>query len=149
MESAPPHHRPRKTPVGLIIAGVVIVALVLLMVGFGPNGLFLDGDDQRTPAADVAMTALQQKVSPGPISDNEQSALEAALNDRFPQGSRVISHTAFYFDGAATSCGFIRPKGSGPILRYIYRNDFVMAEGDASPADFAMFWQICQAGGAG
>lgn len=135
----------------LLFVGVgvfVLLAAVQIFASFSAS-------KQPTPlvttsplsAAETAQSALRAKVVRGPIKPREQAALESAMNDRFPRGSRVDSHTAFYFDGKATSCGDVRPHGSGRFRRYIYRNGSVVAEGDQSTADFEMFWQICTAGG--
>jgi len=137
-----------------ILGGAVLLMLAAgaAIVNWGPKSedwarpTSATADDASTDASSV-QDQLRAKVRPGPIKPSEQAALEEAMNDRFPRGSHVPSHLAFYFDGAPTSCGDVRPNGSGRLRRYIYRNDYVLAEGDASSSDFEMFWEVCQAAG--
>jgi len=101
----------------------------------------------RLSPADQAQLLLQAKVRFGPIKPSEQADLERAIARRYPAGSKVPEHTAFYFDGKPTSCGTVQPRGRR-TQRYIYRDGAVITEDDASPSNFDMFWQICTAGGA-
>ena len=139
----------RSQNTALAIAAVTLAVAGFALMLYLPTLLGPDNvAEESVPILEQVQQDLRSKIVRRGFTAPEQAALEEAMNDRFPQGSRVPGHTTFEFDGKPTSCGSVRPKGSGILRRYIYRNDYVMVEGDASPADFAMFWQICQAGGA-
>ena len=127
-----------------VLRGALLVSLAGL-AACGPS-------DEPVPApksgAGQAQDLLREKVDRASFTAREEADLENAMNDRFPQGSRVTEHYTFRFDGKPTSCGYVRANRSGRLQRYIYRNDFVMTEQGVSSSDFAMFWQICTAGGA-
>lgn len=137
--------RDGNTYVWLIVVGVIVAGLVATVIF---RSMMEDRPSSPAPTAESAVDQLRRRINAGPITASEQRDLEEALNERYPQGSRVLGHTSFYFDAGATSCGRIRARGTGPILRYVYRNNFAMIEGDVAPADFTPFWQICEAGGA-
>lgn len=138
---------------GLAQAGGIALLLIGALIGVlialdGPDAFTWGGSSLEAEAQPSAADELAEKVRPGPITSAEQRDLEGALVFRFPGGSRVAAgNVAFYFDGKATACGTVSPRGGSP-RRYMYRNDFLLVEGDASSSDFAMFWQICEAGGA-
>ncbi len=138
---------------GVAQAGGLAVLLGAIVVGGvfavqGPSALQVKEPEPVVTEEHAAARALAEKVRYGPITEAERGQVEEALNYRFPQGSRVAAGSVeFYFDGGATACGTVQPKGRA-AERFIYRNSFVVAEGDQSAADFQMFWRICEAGGA-
>lgn len=132
--------------------GLAVLVIVVVVGGAiaieGPRAFKWRTPEPSVTTETTAASALAEKVRRGPITEAQHREMEEALVNRFPQGSRVADgNVTFYFDGGATGCGMISPRGQAP-RRYIYRNDFVMVEGDQSASDFAMFWQICEAGGA-
>lgn len=132
---------------GLALLIPVVFAAVAFVIQ-GPRAFEWGASEPRPTPSEAVAAALSAKVRYGPITKAEHRKMEEALVNRFPRGSRVAAgNVTFYFDGGATGCGVISPRGQTP-RRYIYRNDFVMVEGDLSAVDFAMFWQICEAGGA-
>lgn len=132
---------------GLALLIPVVIAGVAFAIQ-GPRAFEWGASAPSPTPAEAAASALSEKVRRGPITEAQHRKMEEALVNRFPQGSRVADgNVTFYFDAGATGCGMISPRGQAP-RRYIYRNDFVMVEGDLSASDFAMFWQICEAGGA-
>lgn len=132
---------------GLALLIPVVIAGATFAIQ-GPRAFEWGASEPKPTPAEEAASALSDKVRRGPITEAQHRQLEEALVNRFPRGSRVAAGSVtFYFDGAATGCGTISPRGQAP-RRYIYRNNFVMVEGDQSASDFAMFWQICEAGGA-
>lgn len=148
-EAAPPQQLPPATPrkakggcgpfmlfIGAII--VVLVALGQLVTRFdnGQSAVTVD------PLADV-----RTKVDHSEAAKISRNGLDRALNDRYPQGSRVIDYMAFHFENEPTYCGTVRPRGSGTMHRFLARREFAVIEGDVTAKDFRTFWVVCQAAG--
>ena len=128
-----------------IVAFVVIAAIGIMI--WVTAGLHWSAPPEK--AAISPHAALSSQVRMGPLTEAERASMVSLVREAYPrEGARATDVVEFYFDGDPTMCGTVGTVRLGTQQRFLAKNGTVALERDLRSADFDMFWQICQAGGA-